>query len=76
MTHFSCYRTEYLTHPVYRAIREVALKRAQHRCVDCGQPATEVHHIRYPKPWGTFDTPANLKPVCHACHCRIEGKLK
>lgn len=72
MTHFTSYRA-YLNHWVFRAVRQTALRASNRRCA-CGAPATEVHHLRYPKPWGTFDTPSNLQPVCHACHCRIEGK--
>jgi len=50
------------------------MKRAQGKCQRClMNPATEVHHLRYPK-WGTFDVPANLMAVCHGCHCDIEGK--
>ena len=64
---------EYLRHPVFRAARAVAMKAAQHRCVECAGPATEVHHLRYP-PWGTFDVPSHLRPVCHPCHCTLEGK--
>jgi HNH endonuclease len=58
---------------VYQAARTVAMRAANYRCVYCGAPASEVHHVQYP-PWGTFDVPANMEPVCHACHCRIEGK--
>ena len=65
---------EYLKHPVYRALRACALRRNAGRCSACGQPASEVHHINYPKPWGTFDVPSNMRPICHACHCAIEGK--
>lgn len=71
---FHHYAEDYLTHPIYRAIRAVAWKRTQGRCEQCGQPATEVHHQRYPQPWGVFDTPGNLQPVCHACHGQLEGK--
>jgi hypothetical protein len=75
------YRTyeEYRRHPVFLAAREVAMRRTDGRCSHCGAPATEVHHVpnqnglKYP-PWGTFDVPSNLQPVCHDCHCRIEGK--
>jgi hypothetical protein len=85
---FDRYRSyaEYLRHPVFRAARAVAMRRAGSRCEECDAPATEVHHHRiqgvadeqpgapdYPA-FGTFDSPANLKPVCHACHCRLEGK--
>jgi len=64
---------EYLSHPKYRAVREEAMRRAHYRCQRCGGPATEVHHRKYP-PWGEFDEPENLLPVCHACHCAIENK--
>ncbi len=72
---FRFYRTydEYLRHPVFRAVRAAALRRDHAICTECGAPATEVHHLAYP-PWGTFDVPSNLVSVCHACHCRLEGK--
>lgn len=73
---FRHYEEDYLTHPIYRAIREVAWNRAKGRCERCGAPASEVHHRRYPQPWGSFDTPGNLQAVCHPCHCQIEGKSK
>jgi len=53
--------------------RTAALRRDGFRCVCCGEPASEMHHLDYP-PWGTFDVPSNMESVCHACHCRIEGK--
>ena len=71
--HFYKTYSEYLRHPVFLAARTVAMRLSDGRCVDCGAAATEVHHVRYP-PWGTFDVPSNLRPVCHACHCAIEGK--
>lgn len=71
MQHYSSYR-EYLKHPVFLAARAVAMRRANSRC-DCGAPASEVHHLRYP-PWRMFDVPSNLEPICHACHCREHGK--
>ena len=69
------YRTyaEYLKHPLYRAIRAEAIRRVDGKCQCCGAPVTEVHHLRYP-PWGEFDVVDNLLPVCHICHCIIEGK--
>ena len=71
--HFYATYDEYLRHPVFQAVRAVALARTNGRCEGCGAVATEVHHLDYP-PWGTFDVPSNLQPVCHACHCVIEGK--
>jgi hypothetical protein len=73
--YYSTYQ-EYLRHPVFLAARAVAMARANYRCSRCQTArATEVHHVRYP-PWGTFDVPENLQPVCHACHCQIEGKAQ
>jgi hypothetical protein len=71
------YRTyvEYLQHPRFRAVRAEAMERAKWRCQRCGARATEVHHLRYPT-WGEFDVVENLLPVCHQCHCQIEGKEK
>lgn len=63
---------QYLRHPVFLAARAVAMRRVNWRC-RCGAPATEVHHLEYP-PWGMFDVPSNLQPICHTCHCREHGK--
>jgi hypothetical protein len=73
--HFATY-DEYLRHPVFRVVRSIAMRKANGICQRCGNAkATDVHHHRgYPKPWGTFDLPSNLMPVCHACHCVLEGK--
>lgn len=75
MIHFHNYAA-YLQHWLFKAIRKTAMRQSCGLCVFCKKPATEVHHPnhQYPKPWGTFDVPANLQPVCHDCHCRIEGK--
>jgi hypothetical protein len=69
------YRTypEYLQHPVFRAARAVAMRRAGGRCA-CGAIATEVHHHHGYPPWGMFDVPSNLRPICHQCHCVEHGK--
>lgn len=69
---YSDYRA-YLAHPVFRAARTVAIRRANGRC-RCGARATEVHHPgRYPT-WGMFDVAADLQPICHDCHCREHGE--
>jgi hypothetical protein len=65
---------EYLRHPVFLAARQAAMNIAKGKCERCNlNSASEVHHLKYP-PWGTFDVPSNLMPVCHRCHCEIEGK--
>lgn len=64
---------EYLSHWLFKAIRKTAMDQAGWRCQICKiAPASEVHHTAYPKPWGTFDAPGNIQPICHACHCRLE----
>jgi len=64
---------EYLRHPKFIEVRQKAMQMAGYTCRDCKlKKATEVHHIKYP-PWGTFDVPENLVPVCHACHCKRHG---
>jgi hypothetical protein len=70
-SHFYGSYDEYLRHPVFLAARAVAMEREAFRCA-CGKEATEVHHVKYP-PWGTFDVASHLQPVCHACHCLLEG---
>jgi hypothetical protein len=67
---------QYLRHPMFRAARAAAMRRAGGRCEECrSAPATEVHHRdrKYPA-WGAFDTSDHLEAVCHPCHCRLENK--
>lgn len=70
--HYQSY-AEYRSHPVYQAIRQVVKQRDKDTCVVCGAPATETHHDKYP-PWDTFDVPANMRRLCHKCHCKQHGK--
>lgn len=63
----------YLASPVFRLSRSMAMERTGGRCT-CGARATEVHHASGYPPWGTFDLPSALTPICHACHCREHGK--
>lgn len=65
--------SEYLRHPVFRFVRKLAMEYAGNRC-KCGAPATEVHHADGYPPWGAFDLPSALTPICHECHCKAHGK--
>ena len=71
------YRTysEYLQHPRYLTIRQIAIDRSNGSCELCERCiVTEVHHVEYPK-WGTFEKNADkLLALCHQCHCKIHGK--
>ena len=58
--------------PEYRTARQAALDRDQHRCIQCGQPATdhtplEVHHLTPLSSGGTHDLD-NLATLCRPCH--------
>jgi 5-methylcytosine-specific restriction endonuclease McrA len=70
--------------PIPPAIREYVLKRDHYKCVICGRPATDVHHV-YTRnsfipaflevpPTKKNMHPWNLISVCHSCHRRIHDK--
>ena len=70
--------------PIPKDIREYVLKRDHYKCVFCGKPATEVHHIfsrnsiipaylEVPRVRRNSH-PFNLVSVCHECHMRIHSK--
>ena len=44
-------------------------------CEICGEPATEVHHMRaHNGDWDLFLDPDNLMSICHACHLKETQK--
>lgn len=55
--------------------RAAVLARDQYRCQDCGNPATDVHHIL---PWRAYPAlrvdPGNGISLCRSCHCRTFGR--
>lgn len=51
----------------WRNQRQRALKRDNHRCVQCGAPAEEVDHILGKEDGGT-DNLDNLRSLCRRCH--------
>ena len=52
--------------------RAEALERDGHACVNCGAPATEVHHI-VPRARGGRDVLGNLASLCDECHAQVHG---
>lgn len=65
---------EYRRHWLFRVLRQFVMRRSGGKCEVCyKREATEVHHQQYPA-WGSFDTPANMKAICHECHCEAHGK--
>jgi len=47
--------------------RNFALDRTSGFCQFCGEVATRVHHVKYPKRFGE-EHPHSLIPVCERCH--------
>jgi 5-methylcytosine-specific restriction endonuclease McrA len=62
------YYRSYLQSDDWKRKRYVVLKRDNWRCVYCGAPATEVHHLKYAK-WNIGKEPIDwLVSVCKSCH--------
>jgi len=53
----------------WRKVRSAHLA-AHPWCADCGEPATEVHHILPLADGGNHDQ-ENLMSLCHDCHSRL-----
>jgi len=58
---------KYLKSKEWKLLRVVALERTGGLCQFCKQPATQVHHVQYPKNLGS-ENPDSLIPVCKNCH--------
>lgn len=58
---------EYLASSEWKDQRAFALGRTSGFCQFCGEIATQVHHVRYPKRFGE-EHPHSLVPVCERCH--------
>ena len=62
------YYREYLQLDEWKRKRYVVLRRDNWRCVYCGAPATEVHHLKYAK-YNIGKEPIDwLVSVCKNCH--------
>lgn len=62
------YYREYLKSDEWQRKRYVVLKRDNWRCVYCGAPATEVHHLKYAKKNIGKEPIKWLVSVCKDCH--------
>ncbi len=58
---------KYLASPEWVEQRHLALSRTSGFCQYCGEVATQVHHVKYPKQFGE-EHPNTLIPVCDRCH--------
>lgn len=66
---------KYLKSSEWSEIRDVALERTSGHCQFCGDFATEVHHVQYPKQFGE-EHPNSTLPVCKRCHDTAHGVIK
>lgn len=57
------------------SIRKKVLERDNYKCVKCGQPAQEVHHL-IPLSKGGTTTLSNLISLCKDCHDRQHFHLR
>lgn len=58
---------QYLKSTDWKEHRAVALERTSGFCQYCGEVASQVHHVQYPKQFGE-EHPHSLIPVCERCH--------
>jgi hypothetical protein len=62
----------YLASPVWRTIRNEALRRDDFRCAKCGRRRDlEVHHLTYRRVGA--ESPEDLVTLCGSCHRKVEG---
>jgi hypothetical protein len=65
---------DYIVSDWWRSLRAHTLDYLGHACEFCGARATQVHHVRYPKPgsWGR-ESIKSLCAVCSKCHDVAHG---
>jgi hypothetical protein len=56
----------------WRRARGLSLWRHNHRCLECGAEATEVHHVDGD---ASNHRQSNLRPLCHACHREAHRRI-
>jgi len=62
------YRNEYLKSDEWQRKRYVVFKRDNWRCVYCGAPATQIHHMKYARKNIGKEPIEWLVSVCKPCH--------
>lgn len=64
----------YLKSTAWRGIRREQV-RLNGECVVCGNPAEEIHHVRYDRATMEGKSPENLKSLCAGHHreCEFDG---
>jgi len=64
------YSVKYLNSDDWKRKRALVLKRDRHRCVFCGERATQVHHKRYARRNIGKEPIEWLVSICQSCHKR------
>ena len=70
------YAIGFYSSTAWKTCREVYKKKMCYLCESCGEPASEVHHIKHLTP-DNIDNPevtlneSNLMCLCHKCHMNI-----
>lgn len=54
-------------------LRKERLKLDNYKCCNCGEPASQVHHV-VALSLGGLDTLTNLVSLCDACHGKVHGR--
>jgi hypothetical protein len=54
------------------ALRNECLEKANNECANCGQTASQAHHV-VPLILGGFDKLSNLVALCEECHEKVHG---
>lgn len=67
--------SKYLGSSEWAEVRNIALDRTGGHCQFCGDFATQVHHVQYPKQFGE-EHPNSTIPVCKRCHDTAHGIIK
>lgn len=62
----------YLKSEAWQRKRQEVFARDNNKCLACGAPAEQVHHIRYDSVG--YEPLDDLASVCEACHLHIHGR--
>lgn len=61
---------------VWKTLSAKKMQDAGYRCENCGELATEVHHVEtLDESWGRRMDYSNLKALCHRCHDEVHGRF-
>ena len=65
---------KYLISDRWKSVREKVLKKNNHKCQSCGEPASQVHHRKYPRGHKrgdfTYENMSYLEALCKKCHMK------